>query len=156
MAVVETMQYTAWADLFNAADFNALASNGFIRSTATAVDNSTGYLWMDVSFIMATSTVSPTLNAGLDLMILPQLHDGSTYVSGDDGTTEANFPGAGNLAGRISFWQKSSSQVNGYLRKIDVPYGSFKVGVINRMNVAMPSSSTNMTCKYRLGRPVFT
>lgn len=142
---------SSWADAFAAADFNALANNGGKLSTATAVSNGTGrYIHADVSFIMVTSTVSPTGSALLALYLLPLLHDGSSYPDNEDTTTAANLAATAYLVGSIGFRTKATQSIKGGLTGILVPPGTFKWYMVNRLGVALPSSSTNMTCQYRL------
>lgn len=145
---------TAWADAFAAADFNALANDAGKLSTASAVANGTDrHLLADVSFIMVTSTVSPGVAPHLALYLLPLLHDGSTYVDNEDTGTVANQPSPVYLAGVIAFRTKGSQSIAGIVTGLVIPPGTFKWYGINRgMNgsSALPASSTNMTCRYRL------
>lgn len=145
---------SAWADAFAAADFNALANNAGILSTASAVTNGTDrYILADVSFIMVTSTVSPTNSAHLALYLLPLLHDGTTYVDNENTGTAANQPHPSYLVGSIGFRTKATQSIAGIARGILIPPGTFKWYGINRnMNGtgALPSSSVNMTCRHRL------
>jgi hypothetical protein len=151
---MSTVQYTApssWANAFESADFNALANGGGILSTSTAVDNSTTrYLFAQVSFIMVTSTMSPAVGAHLALLLLPLLHDGSTYPDNENTSTAANLPPAAYVRGIIPFRYKASQSCSGFADRIMVPPGAWKWYVINRSGVALPSSSSNMSCRYRL------
>ncbi len=141
---------TAWADAFASADFNALANNGGILSTATEINNAAGRPFMDLSFRMVTSTISPTTGGGLDFYLLPLLDDGTSYPDNENTTTAANLPAALYAVGRMMFRTKATSTQAGMLRGISAPNGTFKLYVVNRTGVVLPSSSVNMTCKYRL------
>jgi hypothetical protein len=145
---------SAWADAFAAADFDALANDAGKLSTASVVANGTGRLLLaDVSFIMVTSTVSPTNAPHLALYLLPLLHDGTTYVDNEDSATVANQPSPAYLAGTIAFRTKATQSIAGIATGLVVPPGTFRWYGINRnMNgtSSLPASSTNMTCRYRL------
>lgn len=142
----------SWTDAFAAANFNALANGSGILSTAAAVSNGAGPILADLSFIMVTSTMSPTAagGAGLDFYILPLLHDGSTYPDNENTGTAANLPTGTYFVGRMVLRGKATSTQAGMLRGIVVPNGTFKWYVINSTGAALPSSSTNMTCQHRL------
>lgn len=140
----------SWTDAFAAANFNALANGSGILSTATAVSNGAGDVLADLSFIMVTSTMSPTAGGGLDFYILPLLHDGSLYPDNEDTGTAANQPTSTYFVGRMVFRAKATSTQKGLLRGIVIPNGTFKFYVINNTGAALPSSATNMTCQYRL------
>jgi hypothetical protein len=151
MAVVTYSEPTAWADAFEPADFNALANNGGKLSTAAAVNNSTTrLLYAQVSFIMVTSTFSPTAGAHLAILLLPLLHDGTTYPENEDTTTAANLPPQYYVRGIIPVRYKAASTGSGMADRVQVPPGTWKWYVINRCGVALPSSSADMTCRYRL------
>lgn len=142
----------AWTDAFAAANFNALANGSGILSTATAVANGAGPMLADLSFIMVTSSMSPTAAGGngLDFYLLPLLHDGSTYPDNENTGTAANLPTATNYVGRLILRGKASSTQAGMLRNIYVANGTFKWYVVNSSGAALPGSSVNMTCQYRL------
>lgn len=142
----------SWTNAFSAADFNALANGSSIVSSASVVSNGAGPILADISFIMVTSTMSPTAagGAGLDFYILPQLHDGSTYADGAGTATAANQATATYFVGRMVLRGTATSTQNGMLRGIVVPNGTFKWYMVNNAGAALPPSSTNMTCQYRL------
>lgn len=140
----------AWTDAFAAANFNALADGSSIISSATAVANGAGQLMADLSFVMVTSTMSPTAGGGLDFYLLPLLHDASSYPDGESTATAANQATATYFVGRLLLRAKAASTQSGMLRGIVVPNGTFKWYIINKSGAALPSSSTNMTCQYRL------
>lgn len=139
----------AWTNAFSAADFNALASNSSIISSATAVSNAGGPMLADLSFIMVTSTMSPNAGGGLDFYLLPLLHDGTTYPDGESTATAINQATATYFVGRMLLRSKATSTQNGMLRGIVIPNGTFKWYVINSTSVALPSSASNMTAQYR-------
>ncbi len=142
----------SWTNAFAAADFNALANGSSIISSATAVANGAGSILADLSFIMVTSTMSPTAagGAGLDFYLLPLLHDGTTYPDGESTATAANQATGTYFVGRMVLRGKATSTQAGALRGIVVPNGTFKWYVINSTGAALPSSASNMTCQYRL------
>lgn len=148
-ALLKWSTASAWTDAFAAANFNALASASSIISTATVVSNGAGDIFADLSFIMVTSTMSPTAGGGLDFYLLPLLHDGSTYPDGESTATAANQATATYFVGRMLFRAKATSTQNGMLRGIVIPNGTFKWYVINNTGAVLPSSATNMTCQYR-------
>jgi hypothetical protein len=139
-----------WADAFNPADFNALANQAGKGSTATPVNNAGGFPFLDLSFRMVTSTMTPQIGGGLDFYILPLLHDDVTYPDHEDTSVAANLPSFSYFVGRMTFRSKATQVQNGMLRGIIAPNGTFKFYVINKTGAALPSNAVNMTCKYRL------
>jgi len=140
---------SSWANAFEPANFNALANGAGKLSTSTAVNNGTNrHFYADLSFRMVTSTMSPTAGAHLAFYLLPLLDDGTTYPDNEDTAVAANQPAITYFVGSIAFRTKASSTQNGFLRGLIIPPGTFKFYVINKTGAALPSSATNMTCKY--------
>lgn len=146
-------EIAAWAALFNAADFNALANGSGVYSSAGSsgvFDNSTDRApRCDVSFIMVTSTMTPTSGGRLLLYFVPVLHDGTTVADGDAGATAANQPPMSYLAAVLPVTTKATVAHSAGAIDVRLPIGKFKPYILNLAGAALPSSSTNMTCQFR-------
>ena len=154
MATLKYIQVSTWADLFLPADFNALANNSGIYSTAGTAgvfDNSADLaLFADISFVMVTSTMTPTAGARLLIYFVPVLDDDTTVADGDAGATAANQPPGAYLAAVLPFTSKAGvTHSAGTREPIRLPYGKFKPYALNATGAALPSSATNMTAKFR-------
>jgi hypothetical protein len=150
MAVVNLETPGSWTDAFAAADFNALANGSGLLSTATAVSNGSSLdLYADLSWICVTSTFTPTAGGHLAFYLLPLLHDGSSYPSATSSATAAAQAQITYLVGTIALGASAQSH-KGIITGIRIPPGTFKWYMVNRSGAALPSSSTNMTCQYRL------
>lgn len=154
MSVIKYVEIATWADLFNAADFNALTSGSGVYSTAGAsgvFDNTSDLAPLaEVSFIMVTSTITPVAGARLALYFVPVLHDGTSLADGDAGGTTANQPPGAYLAAVLPFTSKSAvAHLAGTREPIRLPAYKFKPYMLNLTGANLPSSSVNMTCKFR-------
>lgn len=139
--------WSGGVDAFAAANFNALANNGGILSTATAIDNSTARRMIArLSFICVTSTWAVSAGGHLAFHLLRVAHDGSTYPNSNNGTGAGDYPGGHNLKAIIGFRAATLAHV-GVSNEFQIPPGVFKLFCINRTGAALPSSGTNMTCE---------
>lgn len=148
MATAKWLARSSWTDAFAASNFNALANGAGVLSTATALDNGTNlHFYADLSFRMVTSSMSPTAGAHLAFYLLPLLDDGSTYPDSTNTATAGDQPGITYYVGSMALRTTAGAVQNGMIRGILIPPGTAKWYVVNRSGVALPSSSTNMTCK---------
>lgn len=134
-------------DAFASANFNALANNAGIISTAAPLDNSTNrHIWGRLSFICLTSTWAVSAGGHLAFYLLPGAHDGSSYPDSNNGSGDANIPGAHLWVASIAFRTATIAHI-GVSKPFLIPPGISKFYVANRTGAALPSSGTNMTCK---------
>ena len=147
MADVRWGTPASWEDAFDAANFNALANNGGIVSTATAIDNtSPSHLYGRLSFICVTSTWAVSTGGHLAFYLLQLPHTGSTYPNSNNGTAVTDYPGAHQWRANINFRQATIAHI-GVSDVFLLPPSAFIFYVVNRTGAALPSSATNMTCR---------
>jgi hypothetical protein len=141
-----TASQGAWTDAVAAASFNALASNGM--AVGAVIDNTTTLdMLAEVSFISTTTAISVAVGGHLAIYLLPLLHDGTSYPT-NNVSSATLLPSASYVRGVIGMPSGSVVPLGSTL--IQVPYGSWKFGIVNRLGVALNASSTALTCKYRL------
>lgn len=138
---------SSFIDAFAAANFNALANNGGILSTATEIDNSGNkHLWAELSFVCVTSTWAVSAGGHLAIYLLPESDVAASYPNSANGAAVTDYPGAHYWVCNIAFRQATLAHI-GVSKPFLIPPGKFKLYVINRTGATLPSSSTNMTCK---------
>ena len=136
---------TAWADAVAAASFQTLANNSI--AVGAVIDNTTTRDMMaEVSFISAATTSATTAGAHLAVYLLPLLHNGTAYPTNN--TTGSALPAVSYVRGVIGIPVGTVTPAGSTI--IQVPYGSWKFGIANRLGVALANSTTNYTCQYRL------
>lgn len=139
--------WSAAVDAFNSADFQALANNGGILSTASPIDNSSArHLWARLSFVCVTSTWAISASGRLAFYYLPRAHDGSSYPNSSNGSTANDYPSAHYLRAMIGF-EAGTLSGRGVSNIFMLPPGVGKFYVVNYTGAALPNSATNMTCK---------
>lgn len=147
MADVRWGTPNAWEDAFAAANFNGLANNGGIISTATPIDNtSPSHIYGRLSFVCLTSTWAVGVGGHLAFFLLPLPHTGTTYPDSTDGSAATNYPGGQYWACNIAFRQSTQAHI-GVSTPFMLPPGLFVPYVVNRTGAALPSSASNMTCR---------
>lgn len=151
MADIKWKQDGLWGstvDAFAAANFNALANNGGILSSASPINNSVNkHQWGRLSFNCVTSTWAVSAGGLLAFYLLPRSADGTTYPNSANGTGAANYPGISYWKASITFRQATLAHV-GVSEVFPIPPGYFLFYVANRTGAALPGSATNMTCQF--------
>lgn len=125
--------------------FNALG-NGNALISDLAIDNSSNLdMFADLSWIAGgtATTASPLYMA---FYVYPLLSDGSTYGDGRFGSAAAGPPPPAYFAGSFACPGGASTTVEGIVRGVIIPPGSFKFLVYNQTGVAL--ANTNVF-KYR-------
>ncbi len=149
MATVSWEAPGSWTDAFATANFTSLASGSGVLSTSTAVANGTNKeLYLDLSFISASTTFLPTAGGHLAFFLLPLLHDGATYPTASTSATASAQAQATYCIGTMAFGAATAAHC-GALRGVIILPGTFKFYCINRTGVALPAGTTQ-TCQYRL------
>lgn len=136
---------TAWADVAAAASWSALANGSQIVSGN--IDNTVGREeYAEVSIVTVTSTAVVPAGGHVAVFVLPSLHDGTTYPN--NSVNGAALPAATYMRGVVSFPAATIPPSGSVI--VPVPYGVFRISVANRLGVSFPTSTTNITVRYRL------
>lgn len=134
----------AWTDAIPAASLSALANNSI--AVGSAIDNTTTVdMLAEVSFISTSAAIAVTNGGHLAVYLLPVLHDGTTYPTNNVSGTA--LPAVSYVRGIIGVPNGTVVPTGSVL--IQVPYGTWKIGVANRLGVALATSTTAHTCRYR-------
>jgi hypothetical protein len=135
----------AWTDAIAAASLSALANNSM--AVGSAIDNTTTVNQLaEVSFISTTTGIAVVAGGHLAVYLLPLLHDGTSYPTNNAAGT--SLPAITYCRGVIGV--PNGTVVPAGSTVIQVPYGSWKLALVNRLGVALNTSTTALTLRYRL------
>lgn len=133
----------SWSNGFAASDLNSLANGSMITSSLSApqIDNTTGNPYTRVVFsFVAGASMTASANGHILVGLVPLMPDGTNYASGSDGATTSNhypwfqYP---NIGIGLRSVASTERQIGGWVQILPMKY---KVFVVNRSGVALPSS----------------
>lgn len=135
----------AWTDVVAAASLSALANNSSVFSAG--IDNTTTDAeWAEVSFISTAAGIAVTAGGHLAIYVLPQLHDGSTYPTNN--TSGTALPSIAYCKGVIGVQNGTVVPTGSVV--VPIPGNVIKIGMVNRLGIALNTSTTALTLRYRL------
>jgi hypothetical protein len=140
-------QGLTYGTAINSSDLASLANGSSVLSSLADITNGTSLdIFADISINFPSITVAAPAYFGIYLYPLNQ--DGSTY--GDNqlssGSQAAKTPSQNYFVGSILV-PTGAGAVNGTLRGIILPPGSFRFVGFNQLGAALTSGT--QTCKYR-------
>jgi hypothetical protein len=145
MADIRVSTYQGSPTTVLTTQLNSLANLTW-SALSSAVDNSTnGYMYVDIEVVLASLTPTGD-DAAIEIYLVPSI-DGSTYPNYTESGTSEEIENAPYFVGAVPLSLDTEAQTQ-VLRQIELPPGSFKIGVRNQANVGLAASGNTVRLAY--------